>query len=360
MHDHQQESQAADLLDLDEVMRAFGIDEWRNLGATPSARSEALSLRVEIQGQVYVLRERPEGLAEEDLTHRYAFQHYLQQAGIPVVPLRLTPQGETMVALGEDYFELQPEVEGESFSTTHPRSLAWVEAAGAMLAQIHQASRHYPGPVHRWPSQLQAGGLVQGWLNLARSKAEAHEIHAITAALSNWVDQWEAVLPAAMMSIGAGRNLPEFHIHGDYHALNLRFTQQAVSAVLDWEASRWEKRLLELAYALFYFSALEWQADHRLTRPLVKRGFDPERAGHFLRAYGSIYSPVPGEAALLIDALLLVSPILTINGPLEDLFFPQEPLEEPLIDDVMERLSWGLSLPAWLNRVRRSFPDLWR
>jgi hypothetical protein len=30
-----------------------------------------------------------------------------------------------------------------------------------------------------------------------------------------------------------------------------------------------------------------------------------------------------------------------------------------LIDDVMERLAWAWSLPAWLNRVRRSLPEMW-
>jgi Ser/Thr protein kinase RdoA (MazF antagonist) len=228
-----------------------------------------------------------------------------------------------------------------------------------MLGRLHQVSRRYPGTVHRWPTEVQAGGLVQGWLNLARSKAEQTEIHALASALANWVEQWEAVLPAAMMAIGATRGLPEFHIHGDYHALNLRFGPRVVNAVLGLEASRWEKRILELAYSLFHFSALEWRADSPFTRPLVKRGFDPERASRFLKAYGAIYPPVSGEAAVLVDALMLVAPIATINGPLEDIFFTQEGDEESLIDDVMERLAWASSLPGWLGRVRRSLPEMW-
>ena len=264
-----------------------------------------------------------------------------------------------MVAIGDDCFELQQWVDGEHFSTADPRSLEWVAAAGAMLGRLHQASQRYRGPEHRWPSEAHAGGLVQGWLNLARSKVEESEIQAIAAAFSNWIDQWEAVLPAAMMSIGAVRGVPEFHIHGDYHALNLRFGPKGVNAVLHLEASRWEKRIIELAYALFHFSALEWHPESSLTRPLVKRGFEPERARRFLEAYGAIYPPEPGEASILGDALMLVSPIATINGPLEDIFFTQEGVEESLIDDVLERLAWASSLPAWLGRVRRSFAEMW-
>ena len=62
---------------------------------------------------------------------------------------------------------------------------------------------------------------------------------------------------------------------------------------------------------------------------------------------------------------MLVSPIVTINGPLEDVFFTRydahndQGVREQLIDDVMERLAWATSLPAWLSRVRRSLAEMW-
>lgn len=366
MHDHElddtQETREKDLLDLNKVMQAFGIRAWQNLGASDIASSDSLSLLVDVQGQRYVLRERPEGLAGEDLSHRYDFRHYLQQDGIPIPALWLTPGGKPVVTIDEDDFELQQWAEGELFATANPRSLEWVGFAGTMLGRIHLASQHYAGRQHRWPSEVHIGGMVQSWLNLARSHAEQNEIRAVEAALSQWVEQWEAVLPAAMMSIGAGRNLPEFHIHGDYHALNLRFGPSEVTAVTGLEASRWEKRIFEVAYALFYFSALTWQPGNSLTRPLVKRGFEPERMRRFLQAYGELCPPVPGEAALLADALTVISPIATINGPLEDLFYAEESPGEALslnIDDLLERLSWAASLPAWLARVRRALPEMW-
>jgi len=364
MDEHNEEQD--DLLDLNEVMHAFGVSRWHDLGCTASLASENLNLLVEIEGSEgqggrrYVLKERAEGFLEEDSSHRYAFRQFLSQAGIPLPSLWLTPEGEPTVTIGENSFELQEEVDGERFSTADPRGLEWVEAAGAMLARIHQASRRYAGPTYRWPSEAHIGGVVQGYLNLARSEAEESEIAAVAAALANWCDAWEAVLPAAMVSIGAVRGVPEFHIHGDYHALNLRFGPQGVTAVLNLDASHWEKRIIELAYGVFYFSALAWQQDSTLTRPLVKRGFDPERARRFLEAYGAIYPPVPQEAVILGDALLLVSPIATMNGPLEDVFFASQGLDEMLIDDVMERLVWATSLPEWLSRVRRSIGEMWR
>ena len=356
---HDDAVESADLVDLNEVMHAFGISTWQNLGATSNAPTETLNLLVEVQGQQYLLKERQEGLVAVDPTHRYNFQHYLQQQGIPIPSLLLTPAGEPAVIIGEDAFELQHLSSGELFSSSNPHALQWTSNAGTMLARIHQASLHYPGAQHRWPSEVHMGAMVQGWLNLARAKAEQSEIQAIAVALSNWADQWEAVLPAAMISIGATHNLPEFHIHGDYHAHNVRFGPSNVSAITGWDASRWEKRLFEVAYAVFSFSALHWQADSEQTLPLTKRGLEPERAREFLQAYRAIYPPAKGEAVLLADALLLVSPIATLNGPLEDLFFsPQEP-EDELIEDVMERLTWASSLPAWLVRTKTMLAELW-
>ena len=343
-----------------EVMLAFGVTEWQNLGPIESSRLSNLSLLVEIDGQRYVLRERPEGPIGEDIHFRYHFQHYLQQAGIPVPSFRLTPQGEPVVMIGEDYFEMQEQIGGELFSTASPRSLDWVSSAGMMLGRIHQASRLYRGPQQCWPSEVHIGAVVQNYLNLARAKADTSEIHAIASALSDWVDQWEAVLPSAMISIGSGQNLPEWHIHGDYHALNLRFGPFGVSAVTGFEAARWEKRIFEVAYGLFYFSALSWLPGSDSTPPLVKRGFDPERARNFLHGYSELCPPEPGETALLSDALSLISPIVTMNGPLEDLFYIQEEeWDTTVIDDVMERLAWATSLPGWLARVRRSLPEMW-
>lgn len=348
-----------DLLDLNEIMQAFGISEWKNLGHDETNTGEGLQVLIETAGQRYVLRERPEGMLDEDLSHRYAFRHFLQQAGIPIPDVYCTPQGEPAVAIGEDTFELQQWVDDSLFTTTDERSLEWVEYAGSMLGRLHQASSTYKGQQHRWPSEAHMGAMVQNWLHLARSKAEMSEIQAIAGGLDNWVDQWEAVLPSAMVSIGAGGPLPEFHIHGDYHALNLRFGEFGVTAVMGLEASRWEKRIFEVAYALFYFSALSWQPGESLNRPLVKRGFEPERARRFLGAYSEFCPPVRGEAELLTDALTLVAPVVSINGPLEDLFYTQEALDPALIDDVMERLSWAASLPAWLRRVRPSLAEMW-
>ena len=355
----EKQNNTADLLDLNEIMRAFGVDAWTNLGPLVYPQHELFQVLVEVQGQRYILKERVENLVGQESEHRYVFQRYLADQGIPVAPFWQTPQGESSVTLGEESFELQAWLEGDPFDSRAPHEHVWIAAAGELLGRIHQSSRNYPGPQHHWPSEVQAGALTQGWLNFARARAEQCEVYALSLALSNLVDAWEAALPAAMMAIGTGRNLPEFHIHGDYSALNLRFTSGGVSAVSGLEASRWEKRLLEVAYAVFSFAGLSWHADNDLTRPLVKRGLEPIRASLFLESYSAVYPPVPGEAALLVDALTLVAPIITANGPLEDIFYVTDNAENMSVEDALERLAWATALPSWLMKVRRSFAEMW-
>lgn len=350
---------AEDLLDVQSVMQAFGIHTWENLGPAEFSNDTSLGLLVGIEGRRYILRERPESPMGQDGGHRYAFHHYLREQGIPLPALQQTSKGAPFVTVGEDSFELQEWPEGELFSTLNPRSFQWCGSAAAMLGRLHQASSRYPGAQYRWPAEAHIGAMVQNWLSLARERADTYDNQAIAMALTTWAEQWEKILPASMMAIGAGRDLPEFHIHGDYHALNLRFGPQGVTSVMGLEASRWEKRIFEVAYALFYFCALSWHPGESLTPPLVKRGFEPERARQFLEAYSEVFPPVKGEAALLADALTIVAPIVTINGPLEDLFFVPEEANGTQIEDMMERLEWANSLPAWLNRIRPALQEMW-
>src|SRR5258708_12727890 len=73
------ENELEDLLDLNEVMQALGVNEWHNLGPIGSAHSELLSILVEIQGQRYILKEPPNTPASNTTCnphHLHPFQPY--------------------------------------------------------------------------------------------------------------------------------------------------------------------------------------------------------------------------------------------------------------------------------------------
>src|SRR5437868_15478876 len=90
-----------DLHDLNEVMQAFGVSEWSNLGTIEAIATPRLfSVLVDIKGHHYILTERLEGLIAEDSDHRYASRQFLQPAGIPLPSLLLTPHGVPTGAAG--------------------------------------------------------------------------------------------------------------------------------------------------------------------------------------------------------------------------------------------------------------------
>jgi Ser/Thr protein kinase RdoA (MazF antagonist) len=344
--------------DLETIRQAFGIAHWTEQEVFPVGGGSALIL-LEVEGRRYLLRERPEVPAQRGSEHACTFGRYLAGQGIPIAACYLSSRGESYVTCAGGEFELLEWSEGEPFASEDTREKTWISAAGELLARLHQASQHYPGEPLCWPTEVQAGGLTQGWLHFAHMRAQQCEIPALAAAFSILIDAWETALPAAMMAIGTGGQLPAFHIHGDYSPLHLRFSPHGVCQVLGLEASRWEKRLLEVACAVFSFAGLHWGRAGDLARPLAPRGLDPERASLFLHSYGAIFPPLPGEAERLVDALTLLAPILSANGPLEDLFYDAIPAEGVWAEDALARLAWAAALPNWLERARGAFAQMW-
>lgn len=342
--------------DLQVILQAFGIEHWTDLGA-PAGEAGLHLLNVE--GRRYLLRQRPEVPVPRGSEHAAAFGRYLADQGLPIATCYLSPRGEPSVTCSGGEFELLEWGEGEPFASNAACEKVWISAAGEVLARLHQASQHYPGEPLHWPPEVQAGGLARGWLQFAQTRAEQCELPALAAGFSTLIDALEAALPAAMMAIGTGRQLPALHIHGDYSPLHLRFVPQGVSQILGLEASRWEKRLLEVASGVFSFAGLHWGGADGLSRPLAPRGLDPERASLFLHSYGAIFPPVPGEAERLVDALTVLAPILSANGPLEDLFYEDVHTEGRWAEDALARLAWAAALPGWLQRARGALAELW-
>jgi Ser/Thr protein kinase RdoA (MazF antagonist) len=346
--------------DLATILQAFGVEHWTHLDLPErSPGMDGALARIAIAGRPYLLRERPEVPAAQGNEHVYAFGRYLAGQGLSIAACYLSPQGEPYVNCGGGAFELQEWSEDAVFASGDGREKVWISGAGELLGRLHQASLHYQGPPLRWPAEAQAGALTQGWLQFASARAQLCALPALAAAFSTLIATWEAALPAAMMAIGTGERLPELHIHGDYSPLHLRFGPAGICQILGLEASRWEKRLLEVACGVFCFAGLRWGPMSDLARPLAPRGLDPERAALFLRSYGAVYPPQPGEAARLVDALTLLAPILSANGPLEDLFYESMPAQEPQAEDALARLAWATGLPGWLARARSALAQMW-
>jgi Ser/Thr protein kinase RdoA (MazF antagonist) len=229
-----------------------------------------------------------------------------------------------------------------------------------MLGRLHQASAGFQWQPYRWPEERSADGLARSYIALIQQVAQHEGISvAVKSGLTRVAEACEGRREAAASALAVEPAPPQLHIHGDYQAHNLRFGAAEVSAIYDFDAARWDTRLLELAYSLLYFTGVRWDDAFSPTPPLVDDGLDILRVHRYLGAYGREAPPAEGEAPLLADALALVFPIVFVNGIAEDLIFSDEFETESDEEDALSRLHWADTFWLWLDRYRDTIAQAW-
>lgn len=370
-------------------------ETWRIIGFLESAqdRPHAASLAnahpiVELVRSPVVVRRQSLGLSERDIVARHAFIQHLAARGLPVPALVHRPDDSTYAmapvvpltdpqqARGFTYvlenaiYEVQAYVPGRRFVTNSPGEDVYLEAAAQTLANLHRASLDYPGPIHHWAHDRTPRAVADAYLLrigvAGREVGEKGISRPIAAGLRRFARENAHWVAAAAARLDALPALPWLHIHGDYQPHNLSYEGDRVCAIYDFEAMHFDRRVLEVAYALLAFTGLRWDdgATSPLsapTPPLVERGLDLERAQAFLTAYGQIAPPQPGEADLLGDALLLVLPILFANGVAEGLVFgDREPHVVHPPRECRVHLEWAETFPTWIEAHRATLRDMWQ
>lgn len=358
------------------VLAAWGMTptEIQAVGVVPGMAGTILRPVVELRGRRYLLRRQPPGLTAADLRFRHAFMDHLARAGLPVPSLLARPDGATCTITENGVYEAQEWLDGEPFASEGAAGSAQIEAAGRTLGRLHQASAGFQWQPHVWPEERSGDGLAKSYIALIRQAAEhTSASDAVANGLARIADACDERREAAMSALTIEPAPPQLHIHGDYQAHNLRFGPArpvAVSALYDFDAARWDTRLLELAYSLLYFTGVRWDDPASPTPPLVDDGLDILSAHRYLGAYGREAPPAEDEAPLLSDALALVFPIVFVNGVAEDLIFPDDFEDAEVsandgaagIDDeeTLARLHWADTFWLWLDRYRDALAQAWQ
>ena len=344
-----------------EALAAWKLKDgaWRLVGTVPGSRGAVLRPVVEIGETRYVLRRQPPDLTLADARFRHAFMAHLTATGLPVPALLPAADGHTWALVGDGVYELQTYLDGHPYLSSGVASGARLEAAAVMLGQLHQASADFAWEPHTWPEERSAAKVASSYVNLI---AEAAENDVLSPALQHGLARVAEGCAARVEQASASLQMadaPQLHIHGDYQPHHLAFAEPDVSAIYDFDAARYELRLIELAYSLVYFTGLRWDAREGPTPPLVDDGLDILAAHRFLRAYGSEAPPAPGEAAYLADALTLVFPIAFANGAAEDLVFAGDFAGAPDEEDALSRLEWADAFWLWLDRTTETLAQAW-
>lgn len=207
----------------------------------------------------FLLKRRSLDRAHPD---RLRFSHHVQThlslAGFPVPRLIPTRDREwELLQIREHVYELFEFVPGQPYRRTAEEA----RDAGAVLARFHQATvaMNIPealvvprGDYHDAPgvrNGLHAiGSTLSSHDSLAGNEAA---LAAVTATLRATYDRASQVVSSVDY-----QSLPEQIIHADWHPGNVLYKNRAVIAVIDYDAARLSRRVVDIANGLLQFSMI--------------------------------------------------------------------------------------------------------
>jgi Ser/Thr protein kinase RdoA (MazF antagonist) len=141
-------------------------------------------------------------------------------------------------------------------------------------------------------------------------------------------------------------DLDTIPVHGDYHQFNCRFEGDQVAAMVDFDNSRLEPRIYDVAYAMDMMLGLDWRRepeeeylwrDARLLRP--------EIIGPWMTAYSRYAPPLSAAEIRLLPWVCAAVWPEAIHG-----FLPKTAEEMPGCERVAECMRYLLGNAVMLSR----------
>jgi len=240
----------------------------------------------------YFLKHRHPSLSRPAFIHaQHALIALLRKGGFPAPALMPTIEGETLLALDGQCYEVQAYIEGAPYD--HKR-MAHLEEAAVTLGRYHTLVKGFaPAALCSQGDLYNPTTLSTNLTNLTR----AWQLNRTpdTAEIVSQLATQAAELAARFAAHGA---LPQLVIHGDYYADNLLFNGDRIVGVVDYDKARWQACVVELAEALIYFASPRPGRLKHLVYPGVLRW---EPFIRFLHAYARVVVPEENEVQALPD-----------------------------------------------------------
>ena len=313
---------------LADVAEAYSLADFDRALASRDAWDNRIQIAFSTGSQRYLLKQWPRYCqSDEELRFILAVQDCARDRGVPISPILTTRDDRRVFDWRGRRFSVQHFV-GNPYDAQRPKQIL---SCAATLGQYHRAV-----------AQVRLEGGQWGVVDLSRHHLETLRNAVIEGQLSpedkRHVQEALADLQEMLtfterrMELLGWSDLDVIPVHGDYHQFNCRFEGDRVVAIVDFDNSRLEPRLYDVAYALDMMLGLDWrrEADEDFIWRNV-RLLEPAILHPWMTAY-SRYAPPLSEAEIqLLPWVCATVWPEAIHG-----FLPKSTVEVPGCEKVVE------------------------
>ena len=280
------------------INRAIGLQHYDLVPpvttfALPAAGTNNQTVGIRTGAGEYVLKRSTVPHAPAGLRYEHDLLLWLQGRGLSFsVPAPVaTAAGATYVRDGAGFCTLLPLLAGSRPDRGNP---AHLQAVGAALGELHCTLHAYPASAR--PGMPSFGDLraIHPLVPDPGALTPAHLGWSSSPPLEELCSWWRAEYQSTSRFIrDTYSRLPRQVIHGDFAPSNTLWHEDRISAILDFEFSCADLRILDVASGLKY-SMRVWEQE------------DPWTVGaHFCRGYARFVTLADREMAALVPVTIL-------------------------------------------------------
>ncbi|MBN1815092.1 MAG: phosphotransferase [Anaerolineae bacterium] len=285
-------------------------------------------------GNYYLKHYHPNLCRPDIIRAQHALVAHLRQSEFPAPTILSTISGDTLLALGNELYEIQECIEGAFYDHGRPEHF---QEAARTLGRYHACVKGFAPQALCSLGELYSPAILRANLiDLADAWKLDHDPE-----MAQVVRQLETHVDDLVARFATHGTLPHLVIHGDYYADNLLFEDDRIVGVVDYDKARWQPRVVELAETLIYFASPRPGHLQCLVYPGFLEWAPFER---FLRHYASVVKLDESEIHALPDYIRCIWLQISLQRLSE---------KGPRLPEASEALGEVLALGEWAEANTR-------
>jgi homoserine kinase type II len=317
-------------------------------------RSFAIRTKLNERQSKYLIRRYNPAIAENEIRFEHALVRYLKANGFDlaagVVPSKTgdtyikrerTIAGRTQI----EFWAVFEFLEGEDRYTWVDTNVAPNDmiSAAEVLADLHQAGQNFRTPQGAERNQPKINDFLRTFRQIYAEYSRKAGKTRFDQCFRQHRDPILSAVDRVLIPAQDIARMPQMPVHCDYHQGNLKYEGSRVIGVFDFDWSKIDLRLFDLALAIVYFCAC-WDGPAAGSLMLDKLKL-------FLRTYNQrcAQSAGPGPLVALekayLPAMLAAANLYVLHWTLVDFYS----IENPDEDEYLVFLNHGLKLMDWIE-----------